>query len=880
MLNFLITLGGISLAMSAVIILMLALQKPIKKRFAALGRYIIWSVIIIRLCLPLSFDILPKLVTVDSDIPNEETVIYQTVTPEVIPEAEYTPEAVMPSVSSEVINEPVTENTTNENYIPSAPTVEPAPQKPVFELTWGHITVALFAVWAVGAVTFVTVTLVRYRINARKLDRALSIPAPELWGIYDTVCRELNIKNAPPIYMGRADVSPMVYGFFNPKVVLPSVDMSAQSMTYILRHELTHYKRGDLYLKLLAMFANAIHWFNPLAYVACGMMSSEAELSCDEMALRKTDLMERLGYGNSMLEIVKLCRHAPKLTTGFSPKKRAVKERFENMINTDKKKKGYWIVAITLICALLCTSIIGCTTKETEPEYTLDISEPYIGFDSVADCYDMDGEELRGWGVAAKDGVISIGRITEDDSFDVLYSYGESSKHKDVINISADFENHDIEYRYPAFEAWISDNYSIITYHRLPESVEECVNQYIFMIDMSTGEVVHELYYGVDDILKVHGLDRDVLSIYESWGGNPPEYNIEVSLHNYDIEGEEPTSLVWINHKLENKDNRRANVETYFDMKTGELTEPKKAHCNLEDIVKTDVVTDVSDISRIKDVDEDIIKAAEVFINGDTATLERLGRYDPNFLKDLKTVKIGDYRISKLIDDRGLRIEAYVTESQAFNVNKGFHTFTVTKTVVAVNPEGKESIRVGVNHNCVDCLYPEVESYYTEMPEMAEGWLTFSNTTLLPMGEAYNEDDDFRDVVRYLHYIYNANTLDEYRHYAKKCFGIDILKGQYTDEEATAKETELVDIYGTEPKRTYIPTVSGCLVDGGENYLTYQFYADEGCLIPAYKVKYEFVRDGEDFFFKSSTLLDETGREACYAETIYGEYVIDSEISE
>ncbi|MBQ4560833.1 MAG: hypothetical protein IJA55_00700 [Clostridia bacterium] len=876
MLNFLITLGGISLAMSVVIILMLALRKPIKKRFAALGRYIIWSVIIIRLCLPVSLDILPKLITLPSVMPEEEAVIYEPVTPEVIPEAEYTPEvipeaeytpeAVTPvEPSSEVINEPVFDNTENETQTPLTPTVEPVTPKPAFEITGEHIITALFAVWAVGAVTFVTVTLIRYRINAKRLDSTLNIPAPELWSIYDTVCRELNIKKAPPLYMGRADVSPMVYGFFNPKVVLPSAEMSAQSAAYILRHELTHYKRGDLWFKLIAMFANALHWFNPLVYAACSMMSAEAELSCDESALRKTDLMGRLGYGNSMLEIVKLCRHAPKLTTGFSPKKRAVKERFENMINTTKKKKGYWIVAIILICTLLCTSIIGCTTKDTEPKETDEITEPDTEYDDGAICYDMDGERIRDWAVVAKDGVISIGRTTEDHGLDILYSYGESSKHKDVIGISADFKAADMEYRYPAFEAWISDNYSIITYHRLPESVEECANQYIFMIDMSTGEVVHELYYGVDDILELHGLDREVLSVYESWGGKAPEYNVTVRLSNYDIVGEEPTSLVSIGHELENKDIRRANVYTYFDMDTGELSEIEKGHCNLEDFAASDVVSDIADISRIRDIDDNTLKAAEGFLSGDTATLEKLGGYEPGFLDDLKSIKFGDYRISNMVNGKGLQLEAYVTESLAYNVDKGFHTFAIDNT--------------GVSHSCVECLYPEVEYYDTIQTEkMAENWVLFSNSTIVPMGEAYT-DEYFTDVVRYLHFIYNANTVDEYRNYAKKCFGIDILTESYTDKEAEDKTAELWDIYcdASYSNKNYVPCYT---VDAGEDFITLEFYADHGCLIPAYKVKYEFTKEDEYLYFKSSTVLEDTGREAWGSKPIHDEYIIDSEISD
>ncbi len=877
MLNFLITLGGISLAMSAVIILMLALQKPIKKRFAALARYIIWSVIIIRLCLPVSLDILPKLITLPSVIPEEEAVIYEPVAPQ----AEYIPEAVIPSTPSESINEPSTNDAPNETYIPSTPVAEPVPQKPSFEITGEHIIIALFTVWALGAITFVTVTLIRYRKTAKGLDAALSIPAPEVWNIYDTVCRELGIKKAPLLYMGRADVSPMVYGFLNPKVVLPSVEMSAQSMTYVLRHELTHYKRGDLYFKLLAMLANALHWFNPLAYIACGAMSSEAELSCDESALSKTDLVGRLGYGNSMLEIVKLCRHSPKLTTGFSPKKRAVKERFENMINTTKKKKGYWIVAITLICALLCTSIIGCTTKETEPKDTDETGESVTEkYDAVGMCFDMEGDEQRDWTLTAKDGIVTLEHIWYDGSIRESYSYGDASKHDGVIDIDPAFEVAE-ENRYDyILQSWVASEYAIIQYDVPSKSIEECPNSYFVTVDLRDGSVTNKIRYEVDDILEIHGLDRDVLSVYESWGDRPPEYCINVDVLLYEPAEAVRTTQMMLTYSLTTTDQKKASFYVYFDMLTGELSEIEKGHCNLTKYTSNDVVTDVADISKIDGVDDDISKAAEAFLKGDITTLERLGEYDPGFLDDLKSIKFGDYRITRIINDRGLEIEGYVTESQTFNVNKGFHTFTVTKTVVAVNPGGKESIRVGVNHNCVGCLYPEVENYYTEMPQMAEGWLTFSNTTLLPVGEAYNEDSDFRDVVRYLHYIYIANTLDEYRHYAKKCFGIDILDGQYSDKEAAEKEAELVDIYCTEPERVYIPTVSGCLVDGGENYLTYQFYADEGCLVPAYKVKYEFVRDGEEFFFKSSTLLDETGREACYAETIYGGYVINESESE
>lgn len=859
MLNFLITLGGISLAMSAVIILMLALRKPIKKRFAALGRYIIWSVIIIRLCLPVSLDILPKLITLPSVIPEKEAVIYESVTPEVIPEAEYTPEVVTPvEPSSEVINEPVFDNTKNETQTPLTPTVEPVTPKPAFEITGEHIITVLFAVWAVGAVTFVTVTLIRYRINAKRLDATLNIPAPELWSIYDTVCRELNIKKAPPLYMGRADVSPMVYGFFNPKVVLPSAEMSAQSAAYILRHELTHYKRGDLWFKLIAMFANALHWFNPLAYAACGMMANEAELSCDESALRKTDLMGRLGYGNSMLEIVKLCRHAPKLTTGFSPKKRAVKERFENMINTTKKKKGYWIVAITLICALLCTSIIGCTTKEVEPKDTDETGEPVTEeYEAAGWIENIEGEEQYDWYLRVDDGIMTLGHTAEDGSTDLCYRYGDASKHTDVIHLKPILHmTEDNQYNY-MLRGWVSENYALIEYDDNIESIEDCKNIRYVTVDLRDGSVTNEICYEVDDILSIHGLEREVLSVYESWGGNPPEYSIKSDV--IEMSGDAPSNKMSIFIRLENRDIRRACIEVCFDMETGELTEPQKGHCNLEKYTSKDLVTNIADISKIEGIDENTVKAAEAFLSGDTASLEKLGGYEPGFLDDLKSIKFGDYRISKLINDKGLQLEAYVTESLAYNVDKGFHIFAIDNT--------------GVSHSCVECLYPEIEYYDTIQTEkMTDNWVLFSNSAIVPMGEAYT-DEYFTDVVRYLHFIYNVNTVDEYRNYAKKCFGIDILTESYTDKEAEDKRAELWDIYcdSSYSYQTYVPRF---IVDAGEDFITLEFYADQGCLIPAYKVKYEFTKEDECLYFKSSTVLEDTGREAYGAKRIHEEYEI------
>ena len=58
----------------------------------------------------------------------------------------------------------------------------------------------------------------------------------------------------------------MMTGFVKPRILLPDADFTTDELRLILKHELVHYKRRDLWYKGLVLAANAIHWFNPAVY--------------------------------------------------------------------------------------------------------------------------------------------------------------------------------------------------------------------------------------------------------------------------------------------------------------------------------------------------------------------------------------------------------------------------------------------------------------------------------------------------------------------------------------------------------------------------------------------------------------------------------------
>lgn len=108
----------------------------------------------------------------------------------------------------------------------------------------------------------------------------------------------------------------MLYGLIRHRVVLPEsvADLPKTALTKILTHELTHYKRRDLWIKLAAEVAVAVNWYNPLVHIAATRLSRECELACDECTLDGLDEKSRREYGSVMLGIIKSCKKKQQYT--------------------------------------------------------------------------------------------------------------------------------------------------------------------------------------------------------------------------------------------------------------------------------------------------------------------------------------------------------------------------------------------------------------------------------------------------------------------------------------------------------------------------------------------------------------------------------------
>ena len=86
-------------------------------------------------------------------------------------------------------------------------------------------------------------------------------------------------------------------------VYIPCREIPDDNMRMVLLHELTHYKRKDLLIKWFAVLVNAVHWFNPLCYLACANLSEACEVSCDMSVTKNMSEDEQKLYMQTILNL-------------------------------------------------------------------------------------------------------------------------------------------------------------------------------------------------------------------------------------------------------------------------------------------------------------------------------------------------------------------------------------------------------------------------------------------------------------------------------------------------------------------------------------------------------------------------------------------------
>ena len=296
MTEFLSKLAALTLGGSVAVVVLALTARLSRTRYSARWRCWLWMLLCLRLAVPVSIQLpkqtevkAPIQITVPSDI-----VVYEENEPEPLP----VPKPVKPVESTSPAPMP---------SVPTAPTT-PSVAEPEKQITLYQI---VFAVWAAGAVLVLLWYLCSHWRFLRWLRR---------WGdpvlnagtirLFNELGDKLELNRRPEVLVCTGLKVPVLAGVFAPKLLLPEGEMGQNALRYSIIHELTHFKRRDIWLKTLALLVNAVHWFNPFMWYMTRLVERDTELACDEAALKLLPAEEHKAYGTTILDAVERLKAA------------------------------------------------------------------------------------------------------------------------------------------------------------------------------------------------------------------------------------------------------------------------------------------------------------------------------------------------------------------------------------------------------------------------------------------------------------------------------------------------------------------------------------------------------------------------------------------
>jgi len=155
-----------------------------------------------------------------------------------------------------------------------------------------------------------------------------------------------------------------ILGFIRPRIYIP-MGLSKMVRKHILAHERTHLEKGDHWFKMIGFIALALHWFNPLVWIAYVLLCKDIELACDERVVQFMELQERKEYSAALLNCSTNKAHFAACPVAFGEV--SVKHRIKSVLKY--KKPGFWIslagiLAILFVAVCLVTSPVE---QESDP---------------------------------------------------------------------------------------------------------------------------------------------------------------------------------------------------------------------------------------------------------------------------------------------------------------------------------------------------------------------------------------------------------------------------------------------------------------------------------------------------------------------------------
>jgi len=328
----------------ALLALLLLLASPLLRRFLS-PRLLCWAwaALLLRLALPFS-------------LPYASSVFNWH-------------ESIQPSSWTEAIRQGVVNSGLGETILPRLRDEDHIVLATKIGLSWETALLAVWLAGALGMAAYLGLHVIRLRRFFRGSELVRSGP---LYERFKDTRRRYGIHANVPLLMSEDVRSPGIAGIFNPRVVLPRrcvERLSREELRCVFLHELTHFRRGDLFLHHLLLLICYMHWYNPLAWLALRQFKKSMEQACDREVLDSVCVRAARDYGYTLLRVFEQSALAGRSAAGTlcllgSRRSGELKERIQRIA---KPQRNHPFLGSLGLCLFGASFVIVMTGEQDQP---------------------------------------------------------------------------------------------------------------------------------------------------------------------------------------------------------------------------------------------------------------------------------------------------------------------------------------------------------------------------------------------------------------------------------------------------------------------------------------------------------------------------------
>lgn len=232
----------------------------------------------------------------------------------------------------------------------------------------------LRAGWLTGTLISAAFRINGYCAVQKRIRGYKELRNPKFDKIMERLNREFGKNTRFRLVVSNKVGTPYVFGIARPYITVPETEFTEEEIYFILKHEMLHYYRGDMLIRVVCETLKSIYWWNIFVYMLCKLVASMQEINVDFQVIKDLPELEQLKYPNCLAKVARereMRRKESQWAIGFRKESPSTVYKRVNLILKNQEISRRKTTASFLLSAVILGIIVICPNIFTLEPYAI-----------------------------------------------------------------------------------------------------------------------------------------------------------------------------------------------------------------------------------------------------------------------------------------------------------------------------------------------------------------------------------------------------------------------------------------------------------------------------------------------------------------------------